>query len=136
MQEYNGKGIVKLIKHIHFNPDVPENHNIRTHKNDMVQVYEDGDWTIKSSTSTFSDLVANYKTEFGSKMSDPDFETYIECHISLKLLKENFAKFGHDESPAHYYRCIRDLKAIVADFESKAIQRTMMSPCCVKQAPL
>jgi hypothetical protein len=79
---------VKLIKHIHFNPEVPENHNIRKYDKEMLKVYEEGDWTIKNLTSALMDLVKRYRDEMGVKMINPDFENYLGCKVALQLLHD------------------------------------------------
>ena len=49
----------KLIKHIHFNPEHPENHNIKitNKKLPYASVWEDDKWTVKDKKEVISNMV-------------------------------------------------------------------------------
>ena len=53
------KGLLQLIDKIHFNPDVPENHNVKivSKKREVMGVYKDGDWVMESKHSVLHDLI-------------------------------------------------------------------------------
>lgn len=67
--------ISRLIKYIHCNPEIPENHNIRISNrnkhNKYLEVYRNGHWEIEDK-----------KTEIGNLISDK--ETNISDWIDLK----------------------------------------------------
>jgi hypothetical protein len=73
LKEFNGKGIS-----IHFNPHIPENHNIRKHDKQLLKVYEKGDWILRSFKSAVMDLMKRYK--------DPEFEKHVNCEVNLRLI--------------------------------------------------
>jgi uncharacterized C2H2 Zn-finger protein len=54
-------GIAKLIDTIHFNPEVPQNHNIRLEniKGQLVAVYQNNEWVIKDMNDTVKHLINN-----------------------------------------------------------------------------
>jgi hypothetical protein len=117
LQEFNGKGILNLIKHIHFNPDIPENHNIRKHDKQLMKVYEDGDWILRSFKSAIIDLIRRYKDELCVRMMDDDFEKKVKCEVTLHMIIANFMKFDMDKTPSHFYKCVRDIVALVENLE-------------------
>ena len=117
LQEFNGKGILNLIKHIHFNPEIPENHNIRKHDKQLIKVYEKGDWILRSFKSAIIELIKRYKNELCIRMLDDDFEKKINCEVTLHMIIANFMKFDMDKTPAHFYKCVRDIVALVENLE-------------------
>lgn len=121
LKEYNGRGIYNLIKSIHFNPDIPENHNIRKHDKTLMKVYENGDWILLSFKSAILDLIYRYKRELGNRMFADDFEKKINCEVTLHQIISNFTKFDMDNSPAHFYRCVRDIVALVENMETALV---------------
>lgn len=54
-------GIAKCLEMIHFNPDVPQNHNIRVEniKGQLVAVFENNDWVIKDMNDTVNKMINN-----------------------------------------------------------------------------
>jgi hypothetical protein len=60
------KIIPNLIKHIHFNPNVPENHNIfisnKNTNNKHLQIYRNGHWEIANRESEVSNIIYDKET--------------------------------------------------------------------------
>ena len=58
--------IPRLIKEIHFNKDIPENHNIvlsnRNKNNKHLQVYRNGHWEIENKNSEIDNLINDKET--------------------------------------------------------------------------
>lgn len=52
-------GLAKLIDTIHFNPNVPQNHNIRLEnvKGQLVAVYQNNEWTIRDMNDTVKCMI-------------------------------------------------------------------------------
>lgn len=73
-------GIAKLIDTIHFNPDVPENHNIRLEnvKGQLVAVFQNNSWVIQDMNDT-----VNHMIDKGSRMLTNHY------HTSSNLQKED-----------------------------------------------
>jgi hypothetical protein len=60
------KLIPNIIKHIHFNPDMPENHNIyisnRNKNNKHLSVYRNGHWEIENKDNEINNLISDKET--------------------------------------------------------------------------
>jgi hypothetical protein len=96
--------IPRLIKEIHFNPDLPENHNIvlsnRNKNNKHLQVFRDGHWEIENKTTEIDNLINDKETnlsdwvaEKGEKYPEAmeKFNEYLEQKYDedvSKLVKE------------------------------------------------
>src|SRR6185369_3536358 len=96
--------IPRLIKEIHFNPDVPENHNIvlsnKTKNNKHLQVYRNGHWEIENKAIEIDNLINDKETnlsdwvaEKGEKFPEAmeKFNEYLEQKYDedvSKLVKE------------------------------------------------
>lgn len=54
-------GLAKLIDTIHFNPDAPQNHNIRLEnvKGQLVAVYQNNEWTIRDMNDAVTNMISN-----------------------------------------------------------------------------
>jgi hypothetical protein len=52
-------GIKNLMKEIHFNPEVPENHNIRvfSRKGKILEKYSDGGWHVCDQNNTLDEMI-------------------------------------------------------------------------------
>ena len=73
------KAVPKLIKHIHFNPNHPENHNIKipNRKEKFAVVYTDGNWELRNKHNVIENIVDN-----GYNM--------LDCHYDAgKLILED-----------------------------------------------
>jgi hypothetical protein len=96
--------IPRLIKHIHFNPDIPENHNIvlsnKNKNNKHLQVYRGGHWEIEPKDNEIDNLIYDKETnlsdwigEKGEKYPEAQekFNEYLDQRYEdgkNKLIKE------------------------------------------------
>ena len=97
--------IPRLIKEIHFNPSIPENHNIvlsnRNKNNKHLQVFRNGHWEIEKKDTEIDNLISDKETnlsdwvaEKGEKFPEAQekFNEYLEqkydAEDALKLVKE------------------------------------------------
>jgi uncharacterized protein YjgD (DUF1641 family) len=96
--------IPRFIKEIHFNPNIPENHNVylsnRTKNNKHLQVYKDGHWEIKNKDVELDNLINDRETNLSDWMAEkgekyPDafekFNEYLDQKYDedvAKLIKE------------------------------------------------
>jgi hypothetical protein len=119
LQEFNGRGIVNLIKNVHFNPNVPENHNIRKYDKNLWKIFDNGDWMFKSFKSAIQDLIKRYKDDLCGHMFNPAFERSVACETTLQQIIANFYKFDMDQTPSHFYRCVRDITDLMENMEMK-----------------
>jgi ElaB/YqjD/DUF883 family membrane-anchored ribosome-binding protein len=98
--------IPRLIKEIHFNPNIPENHNIvlsnRNKNNKHLQVYRNKHWEIEKKDNEIDNLISDKETnlsdwvaEKGEKYPEAKekFNEYLEQKYddvdTVKLVKEN-----------------------------------------------
>jgi len=96
--------IPRLIKHIHFNPDIPENHNIcisnRNKNNKHLQIYRNQQWEIERKDQEIDNLISDKETnlsdwidEKGKKYPEAmeRFNEYLEQKYdddTIRLVKE------------------------------------------------
>jgi hypothetical protein len=96
--------IPRLIKEIHFNPNIPENHNIvlsnKTKNNKHLQIYRNGHWEIEKKDTEIDNLINDKETnlsdwvaEKGQKYPEAleKFNEYLEQKYDedvSKLVKE------------------------------------------------
>lgn len=118
LKEYNGRGIFNFIKDVHFNPMLPQNHNVRKFDKNYCNVYDDGEWIIKSLRSVMIELVQMYQYKLKQRVLDP------ECKYSLgegdwALIYDNFSKFDKNKNPSDYYKLIRDVTALLEHLEKR-----------------
>ena len=61
IRSLTNSGVIKLIENVHFNKDVPENHNIKIHslKSQQLSVYNNNEWNIKDKNNVLDDMIMN-----------------------------------------------------------------------------
>ena len=105
--------IPKLIQEIHFNPDIPENHNIRlsnrNKNNRHLEVYRDGHWEIENKTTEIDNLINDKETNLSDWVAEkkekyPEaneiFSEYLETKYdddTVKLVKEEVEKILYNK---------------------------------------
>jgi hypothetical protein len=119
LMEFNGRGIYNYAKAVSFNPEKPENHNIRKRDQKFCNVYENGEWVIKSLTSMMADVVNMYQNKLRERLLDSDFKLTLDCETTWLQICENFMKFDRNKNPCDYYRIIRDIVALLENLENK-----------------
>jgi hypothetical protein len=98
------KIIPRLIKNIHFNPNIRENHNIylsnRGKNNKYIQVYRNGHWEIENKSMEIDNLINDKETNLSDWVAEkgekyPEamerFNEYLEQKYDndiIKLVKE------------------------------------------------
>jgi hypothetical protein len=96
------KIIPSLIKHIHFNPDTPENHNVYiSNKNgNHLQMFRNGHWEIANKESEIDNIIndketllSDWSNQTGNKYAEANekYNEYLEQKYDLdtaKLVKE------------------------------------------------
>jgi ElaB/YqjD/DUF883 family membrane-anchored ribosome-binding protein len=92
--------IPRFIKEVHFNPDMPENHNIyisnRTKNNKHLQVYRDNRWEIQDKDTEINNLINDKETnlsdwvlEKGEKYPEAleKFNEYLDQKYDQEIAK-------------------------------------------------
>lgn len=111
------KGIPSLIESIHYNREVPENHNIRfkSLKRNVFEKYDDTHWKECDASNTLDELIrkgykvlnAHYTVHF---MNDPDI---VEDENKQRMY-ERF-RFLSDTTCNDYNAVKRELRVLVKD---------------------
>jgi len=93
------KMIPNLIKVVHFNPDIPENHNIclsnRNKNNKYLQVYRNGHWEITDKDTEIDNLINDKETLLGDWV-----EENKDCHIGIVDKFEEYLETKYDVDTA------------------------------------
>lgn len=96
--------IPRLIKEVHFNPDIPENHNIyisnRGKNNKHLNIFRNGQWEVENKSTEIDNLISDKETNLSDWVSEkgeeyPDavekFNEYLDQKYdedTAKLVKE------------------------------------------------
>lgn len=111
------KGLPKLIDNIHYNPNIPSNHNLRykSTKNSSLEKYEDEHWIECDTSNTLDELIrkgyrilnTHYTEHF---MTNPE---YTDNEVEQRAL-ERF-RFLSDKTCNEYHSVKRDLRLLIKD---------------------
>lgn len=111
------KGMSKLIENIHYNPEVPENHNLRCRslKQNTFERLVDAEWRICDASNTLDELIrkgyrilnAYYAENVQSDPSFYDDEDRVQMYERFRFLS--------DTSCNDYFAVKRDLRLLVKD---------------------
>jgi hypothetical protein len=111
------KGMSKLIENIHYNPDIPENHNLRCRslKQNTFEKLVDEEWRICDASNTLDELIRKgyriLNTHYAENVqSDP---TFFDDEDRVQMY-ERF-RFLSDTSCNDYFAVKRDLRLLVKD---------------------
>lgn len=119
IKEINGAGIAHLIKQIHFNPELPENHNIRKHDKSRWKIYDNNQWELISFKTAIDDLIKRYRHVLSERIASDDFEQKLNCQTTLHSIIMNYYKFGSEGTPADFYRCVRSICDYMENLENR-----------------
>jgi hypothetical protein len=106
-------GMKNLVKQIHFNPEIPENHNIRilSKKQNLLETFRDGNWHPCDKNSTLDEMIKKgYKILFQHFINNHD-ET---SHELSEQIRNYFVNLMNKE-PSVYYDLRRELYVMVMD---------------------
>jgi hypothetical protein len=114
------QGAMECIKAIHFNPEYPENQNIRLLANDdiddhFVAVYDDDKWDIRDFACTVSDVLQHICMLLKNRAGQQDFKKKYEDHwmtICERLNKLTRVSNSHD-----FYIIMRTMKLLLKNLE-------------------
>lgn len=111
------KGLPKLIDNIHYNPNIPSNHNLRyrSTKNNSLEKFVDEHWIECDTSNTLDELIrkgyrilnTHYTEHF---MSNPEF---TDNELGQRAL-ERF-RFLSDKTCNEYHSVKRDLRLLIKD---------------------
>ena len=119
LHELNGAGLFNVIKAVHFNPDKPENQNIRldSKKSKTLKVKEDDGWHIRANCDIIEVLMAKYKSILVRRSHEPDFKDKLKHESDFMQIQQDLIKFNRQSNCTAYYRCAHKLIALIQDLE-------------------
>ena len=85
------RGIIDLIKHIHFNPDIPENSNLRLKKKktQIMEIFDGEDWTVKDKDTIIHNLLTEKKD-----LMDQKCDLMLEENRINHFVSSNYKEFS------------------------------------------
>lgn len=85
------RGIIDLIKHIHFNPDIPENSNLRLKKKktQIMEIFDGDDWSIKDKDTIIHNLLTEKKD-----LMDQRCDMMLEENRINHFVSNNYKEFS------------------------------------------
>lgn len=115
--QMNGVGMFNYFKHLNFNMDVPQNHNILDHPNNkMLSVLSDGEWIAADAEVTVDTALKKCRADLISCSSDPEFRKLVNVQEDVLNILQNHLNFGSDSTPNHYYKIMRMFNAELFNF--------------------
>jgi hypothetical protein len=119
IQAINGLGVKMLVQKTHFDPNVPENHNVRikSTKLQQVQVREDDRWAIKDS----DDAVDSMMMKSCKRLMDHYYDSSIKEEDASEhnsLMIQNLMNIRMRNPPV-YHRLRRQIFAMICDAQEK-----------------
>ena len=100
------KIIPRLIKEVHFNPNVPENHNIyisnRNKNNKFLRVFRNGHWEIENKIYEIDNLINDKETNLSDWVAEkgekyPDAKERYDEYLDQKHDNEETLKMVREE---------------------------------------
>jgi hypothetical protein len=118
LRNITGKGVCDLIEKVHFNPDLPENHNVRLEstKRNMLRVKEEDRWRICDKTEVIDKLIETgcrdlhvHYLESKIKEEDEIEHFRVICHSLMAIYHKN---------PGIYHPICRNIFAKILNLET------------------
>lgn len=107
-------GMKNLMKQIHFNPEIPENHNIRilSKKQNLLETFDNGSWHPKDKNNTLDEMIRHgYKILFRHFIDTTNIEDKQSSHDYINSYFVNLMNKETEE----YYNLRRDLYVMILD---------------------
>jgi len=85
------RGLIDLIQHIHFNPDVMENSNVRlkSERGRLLEVFEEDEWRLRDTDITIHNLLTSKKD-----IMDDKFDIMVDNKVLSQVLVDNYEHFS------------------------------------------
>jgi hypothetical protein len=112
-------GVSDMVRKIHFDPDVPENNNIRieSFRRQQLRIYQDNDWMVKDKTDVIDDMIERvcmvmreyYNGEDGRQFKDEDETQHSRMYIYRLIEIMN-------KMPTQHHPLRRKIFAMIVNF--------------------
>ncbi len=114
------QGAIECIKAIHFNPEYPENQNIRLLANDdiddhFIAVYDEEKWDIRDFACTVGDVLQHVCIMLKDRVGQRDFQKKYEDH--WMTICDRLNKLTRASNPHDFYTIMRTLKLLLRDLD-------------------
>ena len=125
LMQLHGKGIANLITDTHFNPERPENHNIRMYnkRDKMLQVKQNESWSIRSNDEILDFLMLKYKNMLTSRLFDEDFHTSLKYKEDYFQIQQDIMNIDKYKNSHDYYAIVRRVLAGIENIETYYMQK-------------
>jgi hypothetical protein len=125
LKEFHGNGIANLITDTHFNPERPENHNIRMNskKHKTLRIKQDARWSIKSNDEVLDVLMTKYKDMFIMRLLDHEFQQSLKYETDFAQIQQDLMSIDKRRNPQNYFSTIRRIVAAIEDLEMYYLQQ-------------
>jgi uncharacterized C2H2 Zn-finger protein len=119
LKEFNGIGLANLITDTHFNPDRPENHNIRADEDDkqLCRVKKDDGWTIESKMWMLDFLMSKYRRLLALRTTEKDFQTSLQNDSDYQQIQMDIMSMDKTKNSTKYYAAISRIIAAMKSLE-------------------
>jgi hypothetical protein len=111
------KGMTKMIENIHYNKEVPENHNLRlkSWKNNLFEKYVDSEWRLCDASNTLDELIRKGYRILNAHYTDNvmNDDSLFDDEMKQRMM-ERFRFLG-DTRCQDYYAVKRNLRVLVKD---------------------
>lgn len=123
------QGVLSLIKEIHFNPDVPENHNVKTDskKKRTMKIIENGKWVQSTDKFVIIRLFQKIKDIFLKELNthininDRDYKDLLEW---MNLMVEYEDKFKYQ--PPWVHNLYREVNSLISSYTQQIYHKQSM----------
>jgi hypothetical protein len=111
------KGMSKLIENIHYNPDIPENHNIRCKslKQNIFEKYIDSEWRVCDTSNTLDELIKKGYRILNTHYTDNILNDPSIFEDEHRMMVYEKFRFFNDTSCLDYHAVKRELRLLVKD---------------------
>lgn len=120
----NGDGVVKCIEKVHFDPERPENHNMRLVYNvdvpkTAIAVYDNDQWNLRDYYNTIKKLIQHTLFVLRDRAIQDDFrKKYADCWSTVY---GRLQKLTEQENPHDFYAIMRQVKLLLQSFDKVAV---------------
>jgi len=84
------RGVFDYIERVNFNPDVPENHNIRYEDSRSVKIKEaDNTWRLRTMQPTIEHLIKTRCRELGTHYDNNDMVQHIDTTMHFNIIRDS-----------------------------------------------
>lgn len=109
------KGLASLIEQIHYNPELPENHNLRhkSTKQNILQKFIDHNWHDCDASNTLDELIRKGYRILNAYYTDHVLKDPAIMEDNMKVMMYDKFRFLGDKKSLEYSAVKRDLRLLV-----------------------